>query len=1566
MSNVMRSLVLQLTADNSQYLRTLRQSQDEARRTGQQSGSGFVESYGRAIADGSGRIRSAFNDVLQGVGVGVGASLANTFINEFGSKISEGFAKGVDFEQTEIAFKVFTGSAKKAKETLNSLVDFAASTPFELPQVMAAGRQLLAFGVDAKNLEPTLRKVGDVAAGVNAPIADLASLFGRAKTQGRLFSEDIYMLTGRGIPIIAELAKQFGVTESSVMELVSKGKVGFGNLETAFSSLSGAGGKFFNLMQEQSVTVGGKLSNLSDQFTKLEIAAFNAFKPITGAIVDILAGMLAPLNESEDIFGKVQASAQEIADYLKEHKDVSEAIGRELKDGMEAALMGVTNLAKQTLDYLKENPGAIKQAIHNMGLLVEATKPFLWIIEKSIEGWTKIGGLVKVIGESMPDETRTRPDVSQRLEYERRKDSPGGQRLQQEIAKYGGSDSDAAVIMEQARRTLPFWKTEFSTEEWDKVVREQAKKFFEQNPVKAIAGSSDPNKRVYPIQGGQYVGGGGSFGAGRSYGPHDGEDITGSPGTVVKAVMAGTVESIKTLDAAAKSFSITVKAIDGTTQYYKHVTPKVAQGQRFESGQAIATVSQQDSLSSGPHLHYGVYRGDQKIDPKSYLKGAIAPNDYRPPAGMTSAKAPGSVATGKSQVTMTDTGKVNAQGQKIFKVDVLDASGNVVFTSAAFSGRPENQKLETAAQGVPGSKNPIPEGRYKLGGYETGDFGKVGDRWIGLQPLSGGRRGDDKSPFGFHADVDKILGSEGCIVFTDPATVKRLADKAVQVGAKEFIVNYGLGTVSTPPGKAATASAGALSTSSVKQPSEKERLEAFLALIGHTEGADYNTLYGGKKFTDMSGHPGGGPAGRYQMKQATFQEIQSRLGLKDFGPESQDKAAIELLREKGALPSVFKGDWKTAIAKLTPYTWSSLPGGAEPRATMPQATAFLSKQLEGKTGGGYASDLERQRMEDVSQQQRKLLEESRRRQSDQRRQRQEQELRRIDDQREIALTQFDVQSAGLPASQQESRGSLRKLLELKFGRDRQLKEIDQATGPDGNLRAELKNRLADQKAGITPQDGRQIGEEIKFLEARKKVIEQNYQLQKQLVSVQSEAKFKEQFDGLAKSAVDAEEQIKALKRTYADQTPEQRLDNAIASTVAGFDSQKSSIVNNIKSTSELIENKKLLGLETSKEAELLERLKAAYLGMLGVQDQAIAKTKEETDALEKQRALREQAAIYGMDVAILNGRANARESNGDAFGASALRERADLLQEAIRFTNELAQISIEFEGRPTIIAQLTKDANELSQINIEAIQDKYKTFGETVGAEIGNAFNGLISDLKNTSNPLELLLNLLNRLADSLLQIGLNALNLPKLLGGLFGGKKGGGGDVLSLIGGLFGGAGGAAGNAVFGAGDAGLGSLLSFVGPFKDGGRIPNYAGGGSVGLMDAISQAAQREGPGATLIMAHANEHVLSDLAGEAQRYRSLESRLGANPLSRIGNFASGGMVAPTGLSGLNLTMPTMSNSSALSVSMPVNFSLTTSDPSVNEERINKFTAKMREEMTQVAAGMFMAEFDQRGALR
>lgn len=172
-------------------------------------------------------------------------------------------------ESTAKSFEVLLGSASQAEKVLQRVRDLGAETPFEFPELADAARKLIAFGTAGDDVHNVLRRIGDVASAVQAPIGEIAEIYGKAQVQGRLFAEDINQLTGRGIPVIQELADQFGVADSQVKKLVEEGKIGFPQLEKAFMSLTAEGGKFHGMMEEQSKTTEGVISNLVDSAKNL-------------------------------------------------------------------------------------------------------------------------------------------------------------------------------------------------------------------------------------------------------------------------------------------------------------------------------------------------------------------------------------------------------------------------------------------------------------------------------------------------------------------------------------------------------------------------------------------------------------------------------------------------------------------------------------------------------------------------------------------------------------------------------------------------------------------------------------------------------------------------------------------------------------------------------------------------------------------------------------------------------------------------------------------------------------------------------------------------------------------------------------------------------------------------------------------------------------------------------------------------------------------------------------------------------------------------------------------------
>lgn len=282
-----------------------------------------------------------------------------------------------DMEQAKIAFTTFLGSSEAASKSLKELSDFAKVTPFTFPTVTEAARRLLAYNVQAKDLIPTLRMLGDISSGVGTEkLPQLILAFGQVKAATRLTGMELRQFSEAGVPLLQALvdqanktgktfvtvggqskeaakelekkgkaavkataslgelnqqlaiasqrlkeksansktaestlmslrnqvenyqekiakanqtigdfnsanskstgelkrvAVQTKVTAAQMQEMISDGQVSFDMVQQALAGMTKEGGRFFNLMEKQSQTFKGRMSNISDQLVRVAL-----------------------------------------------------------------------------------------------------------------------------------------------------------------------------------------------------------------------------------------------------------------------------------------------------------------------------------------------------------------------------------------------------------------------------------------------------------------------------------------------------------------------------------------------------------------------------------------------------------------------------------------------------------------------------------------------------------------------------------------------------------------------------------------------------------------------------------------------------------------------------------------------------------------------------------------------------------------------------------------------------------------------------------------------------------------------------------------------------------------------------------------------------------------------------------------------------------------------------------------------------------------------------------------------------------------------------------------------
>ena len=278
----MAGLHFDITGDNSNFLRKLREVE-----TGVTNTSKEIEKNGLGIED-------MFNKMTKAAAAFGAGFTAKELIQNIIQVRGE-------FQQLEVAFTTMLGSSEKANVLMAQLTETAAKTPFDLQGVANGARQLLAYGTSAEDVNETLIRLGNIAAGLSQPLGDLVYLYGTTMTQGRLYTQDLNQFTGRGIPMIKELAKEFGVAESEIKGMVEAGMIGFPEVKKVIQNLTNEGGMFFNLMQEQSKTITGQISNIGDSFSMM----LNDIGKANEGIINDALSSVSYLIENYEKVGKI-------------------------------------------------------------------------------------------------------------------------------------------------------------------------------------------------------------------------------------------------------------------------------------------------------------------------------------------------------------------------------------------------------------------------------------------------------------------------------------------------------------------------------------------------------------------------------------------------------------------------------------------------------------------------------------------------------------------------------------------------------------------------------------------------------------------------------------------------------------------------------------------------------------------------------------------------------------------------------------------------------------------------------------------------------------------------------------------------------------------------------------------------------------------------------------------------------------------------------------------------------------------------------------------------------------
>lgn len=300
-----------MASTGSDYV--LRVELDEFKKQMQEASNQFKKVGDQATKEGN-----KIDGALKKVGMAVGAYFATAQLQAFAQKVIQVRS---EVEKLQVSFKTLAG-AEAGGKLFNEIRQFAAATPLLVKDLASAAQTMLGFGISVEKVMPNLRAIGDISMGDAQKLQSLSLAFSQMTATGKLMGQDLLQMINAGFNPLEEISRKTGQSIGVLKEKMSEGAISAEMVRDAFMSATSEGGKFNGMLEAQSKTIAGQMSNLEGAMDDAMNAIGENFQPI---IVEAIGG-LTELVKNFDTVGKVILTCVEAVGAYKAAELVSIAI----------------------------------------------------------------------------------------------------------------------------------------------------------------------------------------------------------------------------------------------------------------------------------------------------------------------------------------------------------------------------------------------------------------------------------------------------------------------------------------------------------------------------------------------------------------------------------------------------------------------------------------------------------------------------------------------------------------------------------------------------------------------------------------------------------------------------------------------------------------------------------------------------------------------------------------------------------------------------------------------------------------------------------------------------------------------------------------------------------------------------------------------------------------------------------------------------------------------------------------------------------------------------------------
>lgn len=262
---------------------------------------------------------SSISKLTKEIGTLAAVTAAVSFDKWVAGLAGSALSASTSFRAAKEDFGIMLGDMEAGAGLFAELQEFNFWTPFDLEQTSQAAKVLMAAKVPLKDMTEYLTRFGDISQGNGQRFQSFINAFSKASAKGKADMEVLNVYIDQGVQILDALGEQMGVTSAEIVDMASKGKVSFQDLDNALASLAAEGGLYYNSMATASQRLDAMQAGLEESVNALAASFGDMLAPMAAKVLEVFTNLIDTINNSPFLKGVLAAALMAIAVAINTH-----------------------------------------------------------------------------------------------------------------------------------------------------------------------------------------------------------------------------------------------------------------------------------------------------------------------------------------------------------------------------------------------------------------------------------------------------------------------------------------------------------------------------------------------------------------------------------------------------------------------------------------------------------------------------------------------------------------------------------------------------------------------------------------------------------------------------------------------------------------------------------------------------------------------------------------------------------------------------------------------------------------------------------------------------------------------------------------------------------------------------------------------------------------------------------------------------------------------------------------------------------------------------------------------